>query len=299
MAIESQSIEVPEIELGEEGRSKISLAFEYFKQGKTPLDLVSEGILDPEEAERLYKKYLQLSKLRKVIKPTKAYIPEKKVELTLEEWTTTFKAYKEGLTPVDVVIEYDIDPEKAEYAYLKFLELSDKYITLSDHEWSMAFYFFEKGYKPIDLASKGILSPQKADFAYKKYLEFKGLKRPMEIEKPYIVKEPTSLLEQEIPDRLVILYFIASILVDIEHITAAVAYARNNIFGNLNPLIVIFSSLFGARIGIITSMLIMVLLCGLLMFLSAFHLKKEYQNYPLLIVCILELIFTLSHAMYL
>jgi hypothetical protein len=308
MAVESLSPEVP-LKLEEKTRNKISLAFEYFKQGKTPLDLVSEGIMDPDEAEKLYTKYLQLQRLKGITKPTKTYAPSKKVELTLEEWKNVFRAYKEGSTPVDVVIDYGIDPEKAEYAYLKFLELSDRYITLSDHEWSLAFYFFEKGYTPMDLASRGVLSPQKADFAYKKYLEFKGLKIPESvayepIEKHYIVKEPTvsypptSLLEREVPDILVVLFFIASVLVDIEHITAAIAYVRSNTFG-FNPLIMALSMFFGAKVGIITSMILMVLFCGLLMFLSAFYLKKVFQTYPLLIVCILELVFTISHALHL
>ena len=138
---------------------------------------------------------------------------------------------------------------------------------------------------------------------------FKGLKIPESvayepIEKHYIVKEPTvsypptSLLEREVPDILVVLFFIASVLVDIEHITAAIAYVRSNTFG-FNPLIMALSMFFGAKVGIITSMILMVLFCGLLMFLSAFYLKKVFQTYPLLIVCILELVFTISHALHL
>jgi len=285
------AVERNTINLETETKNKYSLAFEYFKLGKSPIDVVMDGILEPDEAQKLYKKFLELSNLKisNEIPPA----PKTKVELTIEEWRETFKAFSSGMHPIEVVIEKNIDPEKVEYAYLKFLELSEKYIALTDHEWSLAFYFFEKGYKPLDLASRGVLTPKKAEYAYKKYLEFKKPKNLV------VKEERTSLLEMEIPDRLVFLFFITSTLVDIEHVTAAIALMRTGAFGNLNPILLGLSTVFGPRIGVLTSMILMVLLLGVIMFVSAFYVKEKYRDYPLLIAAVLELIFTISHALHL
>jgi len=46
-------------------------------------------------------------------------------------------------------------------------------------------------------------------------------------------------------------------------------------------------------------MILTVFILGAAMFISAFYVKKEYQNYPLLIAALMELVFTISHALHL
>ena len=130
--------------------NKYSLAFDYFKRGKTPLDVVMDGILKPDEAQRLYGKFLELSKLKtptpeelsyELKKPEYSYSkPRDGIELTIDEWKEAFRGFSRGMHPVEIVIEKNIDPEKVEYAYAKFLELNDKYVTLTDHEWSIRYH---------------------------------------------------------------------------------------------------------------------------------------------------------------
>jgi len=94
-------------------------------------------------------------------------------------------------------------------------------------------------------------------------------------------------------------FFIASVLTDIEYITAAIALMRSGSFGNLNPLLLGLSAVLSSRIGVLTFMILTVFILGAAMFISAFYVKKEYQNYPLLIAALMELVFTISHALHL
>jgi len=287
-------VETAKMNTKTERRNKYSLAFEYFKQGKTPLEVVMDGILDPNEAQKLYEEFLRLSKLETPIKLERVKTPNENINLTIEEWRECFRAFNSGKHPIDVIIEKGIDPEKVEYAYMKFLELSEKYISLTDHEWSLAFYFFEKGYTPLELSSRGVLNPKKAEYAYRRYTELKKLKTMQEVP---VTKE--SLLEREMPDRLVILFFIVSILADIEYITAAIALMRTGTFGNLNLLLLGLTAILGPRVGILTSMILTVLVLGTIMFLSAFYVREKYQHYPLLAAALLEIGFIISHATHL
>jgi len=276
-----------------ERRNKYSSAFEYFKQGKTPLEVVMDGILDPDEAQRLYEKFLRLSKLE-APKLERVKTPNEKINLTIEEWRECFKAFNGEKHPIDVIIEKSIDPGKVEYAYMKFLELSEKYISLTDHEWSLAFYFFEKDYTPLELSSRGVLNPKKAEYAYRRYTE---LKKPKTMQEIPVTKE--SLLEREMLDRLVVLFFIVLILADIEYITAAIALMRTGTFGNLNLLLLGLTAILGPRVGILTSMILTVLVLGTIMFLSAFYVREKYRDYPLLVAALLEMSFIISHATHL
>ena len=63
-----------------------SKAFKAYKEGKEPVDLVIEGLLNPDEAKYAYEKYLEMVKnFRSVVKP----------ELTNEMWSAAFKAFRE------------------------------------------------------------------------------------------------------------------------------------------------------------------------------------------------------------
>lgn len=91
-----------------------SKAFKAYKEGKEPIDLVIEGLLNPDEAKYAYEKYLEMVKnFRSVVKP----------ELTNEMWSAAFKAFREGKKPMDLVLEGIMGPEEANYAYEKYEEL--------------------------------------------------------------------------------------------------------------------------------------------------------------------------------
>jgi hypothetical protein len=91
-----------------------SLAFKAFKEGKEPIDLVIEGILDPDSAKYAYEKYIEMTKSFKIVR---------KPELNNDSWKLAFKAFREGKKPMDLVLEGLMSPEDANYAYEKFQEL--------------------------------------------------------------------------------------------------------------------------------------------------------------------------------
>lgn len=286
--------------------NKFSIAFKYFREGKTPLNLVMDGIMSPDEAQEAYNKFLSLVRFttRYAKSPPEGETAVREVKLSSEEWHVAFKAFKEGKTPVDVVIEKGFDPEKAEYAYIKFIELSDKYMELTDVEWSLAFYFFDKGYKPIDLATRGILTPRKARYAYRKYLEMTGreiFEERIAEERVVPAKEAVTRirtpLEIDIPDSLIVLFVVDSILADVEYLTAAVAFTRTGAFGAINPILNGLNFLFGPRVAIPFGLILTVLLFGLIMFLSPVYLKdRRLQKLPLFLCAIAELVFIISHV---
>jgi hypothetical protein len=148
--------------------------------------------------------------------------------------------------------------------------------------------FFERNYSPIDLASRGVLSPEKANYAYKRYLELMGKEEP----------KKSGLMGIEIPDSLVLIYIADSLLVDIEYLTAAVAYTRTGAYGILNPFLNLLSYGFGVRVGILAGLLLTTLFVGVMLFAASMYLKEEHQKIPFLIA-IAELIFIVSHALHL
>lgn len=92
-----------------------SRAFKAFKEGKEPVDLVIEGLLDPDQAKYAYEKYLEMLKGFKI---------ETNPVLTNEMWSRAFKAFRNGLKPLDLVMKGEMGPEEANYAYKKYIELT-------------------------------------------------------------------------------------------------------------------------------------------------------------------------------
>jgi hypothetical protein len=91
-----------------------SKAFKAYKKGKNPVDLVIEGVLSPDEAKYTYEKFVEMAKNFKVsVKP----------ELSRDMWSVAFKAFREGKKPMDLVLEGIMNPEEANYAYEKYIEL--------------------------------------------------------------------------------------------------------------------------------------------------------------------------------